>query len=81
MLVARGVTGDAAAAEDVAQESLIAALEAIARFDPSRGTFAAWLNRITVNRALNAVRGRRRLGSLEEADEVPAPAEELRPAR
>ena len=52
--------GDARTAEEVAQESLIAALGALDRFDPGRGTFRAWLHRITVNRALNAVRRERR---------------------
>lgn len=58
--VARGILGDAAAAEDVVQEALAAALTGIGRFDPDRGTFAGWLHRITVNRALGEVRRTRR---------------------
>lgn len=58
--IARGILGDAAGAEDVVQESLVSALEKIGSFDPRRGTLAAWLHRITVNRSLNEMRRRRR---------------------
>ncbi len=71
--VARGILGDPVAAEDVVQESLVAALQKIDAFDPLRGQFGAWLHRITVNRALNEVRrGRRRGLTLDEADGRPA---------
>lgn len=72
--VARGITGDAGTAEEVAQESLIAALGALDRFDPGRGAFGAWLHRIAVNRSINAVRRERRHRGLEAADAVAAPA-------
>jgi RNA polymerase sigma factor (sigma-70 family) len=72
--VARGITGDPATAEEVAQESLISALGALDRFDPARGTFRAWLHRITVNRALNATRRERRHTGLDAADEIAAEA-------
>lgn len=65
--IARGVLGDPVAAEDVVQESLVAALDKIATFDHRRGHFAAWLHRITVNRAINELRRRGRGAvSLEE---------------
>ena len=73
--VARGITGDAATAEEVAQESLISALGALDRFDPGRGKFRAWLHRITVNRALNATRRERRHTGLDSAEDVAAEAE------
>lgn len=58
-LVARGITGDPTEAEDVVQEAMISALGSLARFDPERGSFAAWIHRITANRALNRRRDRR----------------------
>jgi RNA polymerase sigma-70 factor (ECF subfamily) len=66
------VVGDAAAAEDIAQESFLAAVRALDRFDRSR-PFGPWLHRIVVNRAIDWARARslrRELG----IDEVPEPA-------
>jgi RNA polymerase sigma-70 factor (ECF subfamily) len=51
------VTGDAAAAEDIAQESFLAALRALDRFDRRR-PFGPWLHRIVVNRAIDWSRTR-----------------------
>jgi RNA polymerase sigma-70 factor, ECF subfamily len=51
------VIGDAAAAEDIAQESFLAAIRAIDRFDRRR-PFGPWLHRITVNRAIDFSRAR-----------------------
>ena len=45
------IVHDAAAAEDIAQESLLAALERIDRFDRRR-PFRPWLHRIVVNLSL-----------------------------
>lgn len=54
--VARLYTGDSALAEDVAQEVLIAAVQALHNIrEPSR-----WLARVTHNKALNALRARGR---------------------
>jgi RNA polymerase sigma-70 factor (ECF subfamily) len=68
------VIGDAAAAEDIAQESFLAAVRALDRFDRAR-PFGPWLHRITVNRAIDYARARalRREGMLV-ADEGEAPA-------
>ena len=44
-------------AEDLVQDAFIAALDAIASFDPSR-PFAPWFFKIVVNRALNAASAR-----------------------
>ena len=65
------VVGDAAAAEDIAQESFLAAIRALDRFDRRR-PFGPWLHRITVNRAIDfararALRGERALGVEREA--------------
>src|SRR3712207_1606245 len=50
---------DAAAAEDVCQEAMLAAIDAVGRFDRRR-PFRPWLHRIVVNRALDATRARAR---------------------
>ncbi len=54
---ALGVVGDAAAAEDIAQESFLAAVRALDRFDRRR-PFGPWLHRIVVNRAIDWARAR-----------------------
>ena len=58
------VVHDEAAAEDVAQDAFLAAVDALDRFDRRR-PFAPWLHRIVVNRALDWARRealRRRVG-------------------
>ena len=55
---ARLVTGDAAAAEDIAQEAFLAAVRNLDRFDRRR-PFGPWLHRIVVNRAIDWARSRR----------------------
>ena len=52
-------------AEDIAQESLLAALDKIHTFDTSR-PFAPWLYRIVMNRSLNARKSR----ALRQAEPV-----------
>lgn len=51
------VTGDAAAAEDVAQEAFLKAVAALDRFDRRR-PLGPWLHRIAVNRAIDHARSR-----------------------
>lgn len=51
------VVGDAAAAEDIAQESFLAAVRALDRFDRRR-PFGPWLHRIVVNRSIDWARSR-----------------------
>jgi RNA polymerase sigma-70 factor (ECF subfamily) len=51
------VTGDRAAAEDIAQEAFLAALRALPRFD-ARRPLRPWLHRIVVNRAIDFSRAR-----------------------
>ena len=51
------VTHDAGAAEDIAQESFLAAIRALDRFDRRRPV-GPWLHRITVNRAIDHARAR-----------------------
>lgn len=65
--LARGITGDGGLAEDVVQESMLAALNSLHRFEPARAAFGTWLHRITVNRALNVARRGRRHAGLDAA--------------
>lgn len=72
---ARLVTGDAAAAEDIAQEAFLAAIRNLDRFDRRR-PFAPWLHRIVVNRAIDWTRARRLRAEVElgeGAASAPAP--------
>ncbi|MGI8478484.1 MAG: RNA polymerase sigma factor [Gaiellaceae bacterium] len=65
------VTHDAAAAEDIAQESFLAALRALDRFDRRR-PFGPWLHRIVVNRAIDWTRTRRLRAEVELTDSFDA---------
>ena len=51
------IARDASAAEDIAQEALLAALQRLELFDRAR-PFAPWLHRIVANRALDYARAR-----------------------
>jgi RNA polymerase sigma-70 factor, ECF subfamily len=64
------VAHDAAAAEDIAQESFLAAIRSLDRFDRRR-PFGPWLHRIVVNRAIDWARARQLRAETELAD-VPA---------
>lgn len=76
------IVRDAAAAEDIAQESFVAALRHLDRFDGGR-PLGPWLNRIVVNRSIDWTRTRRlraevgvepwREGAGEPAAEPPNP--------
>ncbi|HEX5449799.1 MAG TPA: sigma-70 family RNA polymerase sigma factor [Gaiellaceae bacterium] len=61
---ARLVTGDAAAAEDIAQEAFLAAIRNLDRFDRGR-PFGPWLHRIVVNRAIDWTRARKLRAEVE----------------
>lgn len=56
--VALRVLGDAAEAEEVAQEAFLRAWQAAASFDPDRAQFTTWLHRITLNLAIDRTRRR-----------------------
>ena len=57
------ITGDRAAAEDIAQEAFLAALRALPRFDRRR-PLRPWLHRIVVNRAIDHARARKVRGEV-----------------
>jgi RNA polymerase sigma-70 factor, ECF subfamily len=68
------VVRDAAAAEDIAQESFLAAIRALERFDRRR-PFGPWLHRIVVNRAIDWSRARALRGEVRQpAEAAAAPA-------
>jgi RNA polymerase sigma-70 factor (ECF subfamily) len=68
---AYAVTADRASADDVAQESVQRAFAALDRFDESR-PFGPWLKRIVVNRAIDELRRRGRVDSLDDPPAPPA---------
>jgi RNA polymerase sigma-70 factor (ECF subfamily) len=80
------VVHDAGAAEDIAQDAFLAAIDALDRFDRRR-PFGPWLHRIVINRAIDWGRRealRRSAGDPAEHAAEPAPMEaiggELMPA-
>ena len=73
------VTHDAQAAEDIAQESFLAAIRALDRFDRRR-PFGPWLHRIVVNRAIDWTRARRLRSEVELTESLPAGDTEQPPA-
>jgi RNA polymerase sigma-70 factor, ECF subfamily len=68
------IVRDAAAAEDIAQESFLAAIRALDRFDRRR-PFGPWLHRIVVNRAIDWARARALRREVAEPPEGEAPPE------
>jgi RNA polymerase sigma-70 factor (ECF subfamily) len=73
------VVHDAAAAEDIAQDAFLAAVDALDRFDRRR-PFAPWLHRIVVNRAIDWARRealRRRVADPDSTQLAAEPAETL----
>jgi RNA polymerase sigma-70 factor, ECF subfamily len=65
------IVHDAAAAEDIAQEAMLAAVRALDGFDRRR-PFRPWLHRIVVNRSLDWLRARGRRPEVS-ADELAPP--------
>lgn len=66
------IVNDAAAAEDVTQEAMLAAVQALAGFDRRR-PFRPWLHKLVVNRSLDWLRARGRRPEVV-VDEPPAHA-------
>jgi RNA polymerase sigma-70 factor, ECF subfamily len=83
LAVANRLLQNTADAEDVVQDSFIAALNAIDSFDPGR-PFGPWFMRIVVNKALTAIRSRAteskhlRSSEISENDAVAVSSESLR---
>jgi RNA polymerase sigma-70 factor, ECF subfamily len=72
------VTHDAQAAEDIAQEAFLSALQRLDSFDRQR-PFRPWLHRIVVNRAVDFVRTRAARREVAAAG-LPEPAAHAQPA-
>src|SRR5919202_5056602 len=66
------VCGDAAAAEDIAQEAFLAAVRRLDSFDRRR-PFAPWLHRIVVNRAIDFTRARKLRAEVELGEDIAGP--------
>ena len=67
-IVARSIVMTHEDAEDAVQDGFLRAYQALDRFDPGQ-TFAAWLNRIVANAALDLAR-RRKVRNAEELSEA-----------
>src|SRR5919201_939424 len=73
------IVGSAQDAEDLLQETLLAAWRGLDRFE-ERASVRAWLYRIATNRSLDALRAsRRRPEDLQRMTEVPAPTRRAEP--
>jgi RNA polymerase sigma-70 factor (ECF subfamily) len=70
---ARRVLGDAALAEDVAQEAMMRLWRVAGEWRPGEAKVSTWLYRVTANLCTDHLRRRRTVG-LDEATEVPDPA-------
>ena len=73
----RHMAGNAEDAEDLAQETFVAAFQGIGSFR-AEATFGTWLYRIAANRCLNRLRQRRPEDALESANPItpdPSPEE------
>jgi RNA polymerase sigma-70 factor (ECF subfamily) len=69
------IVQDATAAEDVAQEAMLAALRAMDRFDRRRRP-GPWVHRIVANKSIDWLRARQRraeVAEIEAEGEAPAP--------
>jgi RNA polymerase sigma-70 factor (ECF subfamily) len=81
--IANRILQNGADAEDVVQDSFIAAVNAIDSFDPAR-PFGPWFMRIVVNKSLTAIRSRAseskhvRTSELAEGDAIAVSSESLR---
>lgn len=69
-------TGSPEAAADIVSQTMIAALEGLERFDPARGSFAAWLFTIAGRRIADRRRAHRRFRRYLTARRQPDEADE-----
>ena len=74
--VVRQVLRDPAQSEEVAQEVLLEVWRAASRYDPDRGSAAAWALTIAHRRAVDRVRSETACSRREQKAAEPAPAED-----
>ncbi len=70
------VTGDPAAAEDVAQDTLLRAWTGAWTYRPSQASVSTWLHRIAVNAAIDRLRAARPSAGIPDDVADPAPSAE-----
>src|SRR3954466_9121595 len=73
------VLGSLQDAEDVVQETLLAAWRGLGGFE-QRASLRTWLSRIATNRCLNALRERGRRPAVEETSPAPPPTRYVEPS-
>ena len=74
------ILGSLQDAEDIVQETLLAAWRGLGAFE-ERASLRAWLYRIATNRCLNALRERGRRPTVQELRGAPAPTGFIEPSR
>src|SRR3954466_4004421 len=74
------IVGSAHDAEDLLQETFLAAWRGLEQFE-GRASVRAWLYRIATNRSLDALRANRRRPEDERATQMPEPTIWIEPAR
>ncbi|HSE61087.1 MAG TPA: sigma-70 family RNA polymerase sigma factor [Candidatus Saccharimonadales bacterium] len=62
------LTGDRAAAEDIAQEAFIKAYERLNEFDGSKSRFSTWLYKIATNKAIDYLRAQKKRVPTEDIE-------------
>ena len=62
--------GDAAEAEDVAQESFVRLLRKAPDWEPGRAALGTWLHRVAVNLCIDRLRARRPTSTLDDVPEA-----------
>ena len=74
--LAQRFTGERAAADDIVQETFLAAWRNVRNWQPGAAPYAAWLTRIAVNRSIDHDRRRRirRFFGLEESADIADPS-------
>ncbi len=72
--IALRITADASLAEDVVQDAFLGAWRAAPKYVEARGSVRTWLLAIVHHRAIDAVRRRRPVSELPDADAPPPPS-------
>jgi RNA polymerase sigma-70 factor, ECF subfamily len=76
LAVAQRMLGDAAEAEDVAQEAMLRLWKIAPRWQPRRARVSTWLYRVTANLCIDRLRGSAPIAPLDAAGEPAAPGQD-----